>query len=270
MSSPMTGSGSTLTAAPSSLNVGAPLQTQFEAVLLTAAEVKEFLATVTSAAHQSRTWIDVGYQTYSDYLPQLRRVLKEFGWETSAYEKIIKGKKYVVLKGRPGLRKVFRGTKYSWTNPKIVQYGMGRQTGKLLKGSRVTLVILSALNVAEAIMSDDHDFIDATAQLTTDIAKTAIASIAAAALASVVIPVTAPIVVAVGASIVLGIAVGFVLDEVDASFGITKALTDWMRVHYEQGQKNIDEAKREARRSWSWCNSPQGANACMRRLFGGF
>ena len=240
-------------------------QKSMDALIVTQEELIALAQTLNSL----RTEFDIA-RNIQGQAEQMRMIFQEFGWKGSSYVKRINGKNYVVFKGYPGLRKVFDGTKYLTNNAKAVSYGLGRQLGNAMRGSFVSIIFVSALNVIETIVSEDKDFIDASAQFTTDVVKTIAAGIASAAVGALASTVAAPVILAVGASIVVGIVVALALDKVDAKFAITTSLSDWLRREYEESKLQLEKQKQQIRREWMWCNSPEGAMACMERLFGGY
>lgn len=237
-------------------------QNEMEALVLAFEELS-------ALANSLRTELDI-FRNMKDQVKQMHMIFEEFGWKGQSYVKRIDGKNYVIFKGKSGLRHVFGRTKYLSSNAKVVSYGLGRQLGNVMRGSFVSIMFVSALNVIETIVSEDKDFIDATAQFTTDVVKTIAAGVASAAVGAIASTVAAPVVLAVGASIVVGIVVALALDKVDAKFAITTNLSAWLRKEYEESKLRLEKQTKQVRREWMWCNSPEGAMACMQRLFGGY
>jgi hypothetical protein len=188
---------------------------------------------------QKRIEISLGVgQAVSHHLSELkdvfhlREVFHEFGVAGKAYTKLINGKAYVILKGRPGLRRIFKGTKYLEGNSKIVSFGVGKAgVLKSIKGGTVwSLVFVNAWDIAEFFIKRDKSLIDLGVNMVSDSAKIVLASaisgglvIGGMALASVSLPVVVPL----AAALVLGIAVGALLDKADEKWKITEAFRGW-------------------------------------------
>ena len=73
------------------------------------------------------------------------KLLREFGYQSNkVIVKTYAGKQYVVFKGYPGARKVFRGTRYLTQNPKVVRMAVGpKGIAKSVSGGFVLTVVLS-------------------------------------------------------------------------------------------------------------------------------
>lgn len=293
----MTMSGTPMTAnmTPASPKVSgstdSPPPTSLEAIIFSEEELQRFLDNTVAATKEGMFWVQTNteslaegardlYGHYSKYtdIAKLTKLLKEFGVRGKAYLKVIHGKRYIILKGAPGLRHLLRGTKYGWANAQIIKYGLGNQLGAraIFRNSVVGVVVLSAINIVETVIRDYKDFIDAAAQLSTDVVKT-VAAVVAGAAAVALLPASVPIVIGVGVSVVVGMVVGAALDAVDDNYHITKGISDWLRSSKSWLDEQVGEIKKEAkeqqrrfRQVWSWCNSPAGAHSCMTQLFGGY
>ncbi len=244
-------------------------QIEMEALILSPEELAVLFREIASATNGYRTELDLSRNLVGQ-VQQVKLVLQEFGWSGKSYVKSIGGKNYVVLKGYASKRSVLRGTKYLADNAKVVTYGIGKQSTTFVKGGLVSILFISAINVIETIVREDKDFIDGAAQFATDAVKTVAAAVAGAAAGAALSTVSAPVVLVVGTVIVVGIVAALVLDKIDAKLEITTSLTSWLRRHWEQSKNTWELQTYEFQRQLMWCNSPEGAMACMKRMFGGY
>jgi|GEM_PF-5495505 len=159
----------------------------------------------------SRAAIDL-YQT-SKNIKDLAVLYKEFGVQGKILEKVYNGKKYIILKGRPGLRTVFTGTRYLSSNTKMITHGIGSVAGqKIMSGSTVTIMFVVAADIIEFALRDTMTWKEFGVGLASNVVKALIATV-------------------VAAGIVVGISVGWVLNHLDEKYQITEAIAGWI----EQG-----------------------------------
>lgn len=205
-------------------------------------------------------------------IKQLRTLLDEFGWKGAYYEKVVNGKRYVILKGPAGLRSIFRGTRYLANHSQVMSYGIGRKAMRnaVKVNAVVSFIFVTGYNVIETVIRDDKDFIDAAAEVPVDLAKTIITGAAVAGAGAVAAAASAPVVVIVGAGIAVGIVVAIGLDYIDEKFEISASLKEWLRRELERAAQELERDMQEVRRDWQWCNSPGGIMPCLERMFGGF
>lgn len=146
------------------------------------------------------------------------------GVSAKAYVKTYGGKPHIILKGRPGLRKILTGTKYGIKNPKVITMGLGK-AGAITaakSGGILTVVLLSAYRIANYILTDQATLSQLIGTLATDVVKVGIATGASIAAASgfVAIGFTAAI-GPIAAVILVGVAVSMTLTVLDEKYGIT-------------------------------------------------
>ena len=138
------------------------------------------------------------------------------------------GKMHVIFKGRPGLRKILTGTRYGVTNAKIVSLGIGEKGVRqaVRKGGILSIILITAWNIADFVLSDKVTLGQFIGQLSTDIAKigasSAIGALAGAAAVGTAVGAFAlgPLIVAVA----VGIGVSLALDYLDNKYGWTRKL----------------------------------------------
>lgn len=158
------------------------------------------------------------------------RLISEFGISTGkVIVKKYAGKDYVIFKGLPGNRKIFKGNRYLTKNPKVVRMAVGpKGVVKAVKGGFVITVVLSVgIEVFDYIIRDNAALSELLGTVTGDLIKIGLSAIAgavgglvvgsAAVIGSVA---AAPLIAAVA----VGIATGYLLDKIDSRFGATQAL----------------------------------------------
>jgi putative flippase GtrA len=159
------------------------------------------------------------------------------------------GKKYIVFKGRAGLRQILTGTRYLANNSKVMQLGIGGQAMRAsAKGGVLISVIFSAtLNTVDWIFKDEFRWTNWIASVSTDIVKAAIASAAGYAAGMVV---SAGLVAITGASIAIfplaaailvGIGIGFALNWLDNKYGVTQAIINHLNRIEHDTKKDISD-----------------------------
>ncbi|MEL6107062.1 MAG: hypothetical protein AAFU85_13545 [Planctomycetota bacterium] len=201
---------------------------------------------------------------------EMTKILREFGWKGSYYEKVTNGRRYIIFKGNPQMREVFRGTRYLANNSKVVSFGLGSQVlrNSVKVNAVVSFIFVTSYNVIETLIRDDKDFVDAAAEVPVDLAKVIITSAATAAAGAAAAAASAPVVVVVGVGIAVGIVVAFGLDYLDAKFEISASLKSWLRRELEAARRQVERNLEPARREYNWCYS--NPVACMERMFGGY
>jgi hypothetical protein len=196
------------------------------------------------------------------------KLLSEFGLKPNKV--VIKqygGKKYVIFKGYPGARKIFRGTRYLTENPKVVRMAVGpKGVADSVKGGFVITVVLSVgIEVFDYFIRDTATLPELLGNVTGDLVKIGLSSIAAAAAglmvgsAAIVGTVAAAPLIA---AIAVGVIVGWALDKIDSKIGATAALIK----AYENLGIKLREIEYEV--GW-WYNYFERNPAEIMRLFGG-
>lgn len=159
------------------------------------------------------------------------------------------GKKYIIFKGRSGLRQILTGTRYLANNSKVMQLGIGGQAMRAsAKGGVLISVVFSAtLNTVDWIFKDEFRWSNWIASISTDIVKAAIASAAGYAAGMVV---SAGIVALTGASIavfplaaaiLVGIGIGLALNWLDNKYGVTQAIINHLNRIENDTKKDITD-----------------------------
>jgi hypothetical protein len=200
---------------------------------------------------------------------QLKKLYQDFGWTGKAYLKTINGKEYIIFKGRPGLRKVFIGTKYSPANSKVLSYGIGKAgLAKSIKGGTIfSLVFVNTWNIAEYFIKHDKTLVDLGVLIASDSVKVVIASAASGIVAGLLLAPGIPIIVPLAAGLVVGMVVGALLDKADEKWQITESLRIWANQTAGEIQAGAGKLDEELRRR---VNQISGVIDATRRSFDEF
>lgn len=178
------------------------------------------------------------------------KLLREFGFQSNkVIVKTYAGKKYVIFKGYPGVRKIFRGTRYLTQNPKVVRMAIGpKGVAKSVSGGFVVTVVLSVgIEVFDYLIRDTATLSYLLGTITGDLIKIGLSSIAAA-VAGLAVGTSAVIGTVAAAPLILAVAVGvltgFVLNKIDNKIGATAALI----AAYKKMGKDLKKIEYEAAR----------------------
>ncbi|MBL4706587.1 MAG: hypothetical protein JKY54_18810, partial [Flavobacteriales bacterium] len=173
---------------------------------------------------KGKTEVGASYYASADDLRTLSKLVGDLGGYTAkAYIKTYGGKPHIILKGRPGLRRILTGTKYGIKNPKVITMGLGKAgaVNAAKSGGILSIVLLSAYRVADYFLTDQATLSQLFGSLATDIAKVGIAvgvSIAAATVVSTAFTVAIGPIAAV---VVVGVLTSMLLSALDKRYGIT-------------------------------------------------
>lgn len=171
------------------------------------------------------------------------KLLREFGFNAQKVTvKIYQGKKYIIFKGYPGQREIFKGTRYLIQNPQVVRMAVGPKgiVSSVKSGFILSVVLSVGLEVFDYFIRDDALLSELLGTITSDLIKIGLSSIAAAvaglAVGSAAILGTvaaAPLI----AAIAVGVVTGLVLDQIDRKLGATSALIKaYQNIGLELGQ----------------------------------
>ena len=168
------------------------------------------------------------------------------GIGAQAYVKHYGGKPHIILKGRPGLRKILTGTKYGVTNPKVVRMGLGKvgAVKAARSGGVLTIILLTAFRVVDYFLTDKATLNQLIGTLATDVVKVGIAtgvSIAAATLMAGAATMLAigPLAVA----IVAGVLTSVLLENLDTQLGVTEKVIQGLDEISQKTSQLIDQTR---------------------------
>lgn len=178
--------------------------------------------------HRSRCGA-AGYKLYKkvkkyyDYA----RYFRDFGLKPGGfYVQEVAGRRYIILKGYPGLRKTLRGTRMLATNPKLVKIGLGVGSFRhMVRSGAVTVAIVGAGYALDALTAwwlADEQALDEIGRtwaptLTKEIIKSLV-SAGAGVLAGSLFAGAGIVILPLTVSIVAGIAVGAILDSLEEDY----------------------------------------------------
>ncbi len=157
-------------------------------------------------------------------------IIRDFGIQPNkVILKRYAGKDYVIFKGRPGDRKVLKGTGYLASNPKVVRFAIGPKgvANSVKGGFAITIVISTGIEVLDYVLRDNASLAHLLGTVSGDFIKIGLSAVAgliagmavgsAALLGSVA---AAPLIAAVAVGLVTGLA----LEAIDARVGATQVL----------------------------------------------
>lgn len=208
----------------------------------------------------------LGHKSTYDSAVIAAKLLRDFGIQSNkVLIKTYAGKQYVIFKGYPGARKIFRGTRYLIDNPKVVRMAVGPKGIKNIKGGFVLSVVLSVgIELFDYLIRDTATLSHLLGTITGDIIKIGVSSIAGAVAGLLVggsaivgTIAAAPLI----AAIAIGVLTGYVLNQLDSKFGATAALI----AAYEKMGIKLREIEYEAAR---WYNYFETNPSELMRLFG--
>jgi hypothetical protein len=167
------------------------------------------------------------------------------------YFKTYKGVEYVIIKGRPALRDIIKGTRYKTTHPKIVEFQIGKVGLKSAARDSFIFgaIFVTAIDITDYFMRDSATLGDLVGSVGMDIAKVAVASAAGYAIGALAVGTVigtvalGPLVVAFGAAVLVGIA----LDALDEHFELTKRLSRALDQVFDKIDKFFQEKEAEAK-----------------------
>lgn len=205
----------------------------------------DFTSTIRTTAVLAPTLLD---------LPKAQRIVQELGLFGRVKVVTKSSKQYVIFKGRPGSRSILTGTRYSASNPKVVDMAIGRMgVNKVIaSGARISILFTVPVNILTHVISDDQTKAEFLSTIATDITKAtlvaAITSIAGSATAAMTTIAAGPIIMVIAAGI--GAIIG--LDELDRRFGVTESLADELQESYDQTVGKFNRQAAEVNRRLKW------------------
>ncbi len=189
---------------------------------------------ITAEWHRVRSIARVAANVASPLLDSVTasQIMRELGYSGKVVVKNYKGKAYVIFKGMAGARKIFCGTRYLATNPKVVRMAIGpKGVLKSVKGGAVvTIVLFCAVDIADYFLRDNVTLYAMLGTLTSDLAQVGISALIGAIAGGAAMGVSilgmgaaSPLIIAVG----FGILTGLTLTYIDERTGATKGLIEF-------------------------------------------
>lgn len=162
------------------------------------------------------------------------------------------GTKFIIFRGKPGLRRHLTAPRYKLRNPKVVRMGVGKAAlGALAKGSILFTVIASPVTRGlEWLFTDKQMVLESVlAGVSTDIMKAVVASgsgyfggLLVATLSGGAMIAVAPLSVSIGVAII----VTYGLNRLDKSLGLTDQLSDFLAEHKLQWERSMKQVSRNS------------------------
>lgn len=158
------------------------------------------------------------------------KLMKDFGGLGQFREQVYEGRRYIIFKGNPRIRKVFKGTRYSAHNPRMLAFGIGRLgvEDAMKKGGILTIALLVPFRIFQYVQNDEKTFLWLSGTLGTDLLKVGIGTLITGAAAVGVVKVTGAVAAGVVATCIVGLFSSFALDEIDTQLGLTRRMVDEM------------------------------------------
>jgi hypothetical protein len=195
--------------------------------------------------------LGASYLSSADDTVTLTKLIGDLGSVgAKAYVKTYGGKPHIILKGRPGLRKILTGTKYGIKNPKIISMGLGKAAAVKIarQGGIFTVVLLTTYRIVDYFLTDEATLSQLVGTLATDIVKVGIttgASIAAAIAVGAATFAIGPLL----AVILVGVGTSILLDEIDAHFKITERVIAGLDELSNNATAYVAQAKQRTKNS---------------------
>lgn len=107
---------------------------------------------------KDKVGIGASYYASADDVVTLTKLVGDLGGiGAKVYIKNYGGKPHIILKGKPGLRKILTGTKYGIQNPKIVKMGLGKvgAVSAAKTGGILTVILLTTYRVIDYVLTDE-------------------------------------------------------------------------------------------------------------------
>lgn len=189
----------------------------------------------------------------------LNTLLADFGYVSAqAYIKVYKGVPHIILKGRPGFRKIFTAARYRLDNAKVIEMGLGKlgAIDDAEGGGILTIILLTVYRVADYFLTDNATLSQLFGSLSTDIVKVGIATgasivaatgfsaagVAMAGSSSAMLAAAGGAIVALGplvAVILVGTVTAIVLNKIDEHYHITDHVIAALDELSEKGVRGI-------------------------------
>ncbi|AVF37942.1 hypothetical protein BV494_22230 (plasmid) [Rahnella sikkimica] len=156
-----------------------------------------------------------------------------------AIEYTFKGKSYIKITGRAGLRQILKGTRYAVNHPQMLEMGIGYRGigGALVKGMKFCIFASVAWRALELIFKSDYHLADFLVDVSVDAVKTIVAGVVLGIAGGILTVIGAPVVVSIFLVIVVGIYLNKGLNELDDSLGLSVNLKEKLRLGIAEYQK---------------------------------
>ncbi|EKT1260943.1 hypothetical protein QEA29_003866 [Salmonella enterica] len=119
-------------------------------------------------------------------------------WKVRATSYIVNGTSYIKITGYAGLRRILKGTRYIFTNPQLMELGIGRKgvLGKAQKGIKLNIWFSAAFHALQFLFDSEYDFVDFFVDIPMDVAKLIVTNLVVSAVAGFLTFVGTPVILA--------------------------------------------------------------------------
>jgi hypothetical protein len=141
-----------------------------------------------------------------------------------AYMKESGGKKYIIFKGRPGLRPNLKGTRYLAENSKMRCFVIGSKDilEDAAKSTKVAIIAFVAIDIISEVNSDHPSMVGLGVQISSDALQAVVAGYAGAAAGIIATTLGAPVVISFVLIVGVGFAAGMGLTYLDRRYHLTE------------------------------------------------
>lgn len=187
----------------------------------------------------------------------LTELAKDIGWTGSIYYKSVGEQIYVILKGSPASRNIFKGTRYLNGHPDIVRFGLAKTNvlRTFRAGFKGSILLYCGVKAVEAVtMLLEHGELKTSffSSIVTDIPKLAITSAVTALATAGVVAAGVPIAIGVGVVLAVGFFTGIALDYIDRKNGITEKVNDTANKMIDDLEQHLKDPATGRRKSNDW------------------
>lgn len=170
------------------------------------------------------------------YNPAQQLVFNFKALKIKAIEYSVGGKSYIKITGYPGLRRILTGTRYTASNPQMLEMAIGRRgiAYSIVNGTRYCIYASLAWRAIELIFKSDYHLSDFLVDVSMDIAKILVSSVVIGVVAGVATLLSAPIVVSAAILVLLGIGLNAGLNILDKKLELSQSLKNNIRHEFHR------------------------------------
>ena len=193
--------------------------------------------------------VGANYYSSADTAVLVARVVGDMGAVGArVYFREYHGRLHIILRGSPGLRRIFTGTKYGVNNARVISMGLGRAGAVSVarQGGILTIILLSAYRVVDYFLTDSATLTQLIGTLATDVVKVGIATGVSIGMATAAAAFTGVATFAIGplaVVLVFGFVASVLLQIVDEHLGITNRVIAALDELSERAESHIVRTK---------------------------
>ena len=170
------------------------------------------------------------------------QLIRDFKGLGQYREQIYEGRRYIIFKGNPRVRRVFKGTRYLATNPQVLSFGVGRigVASALRKGGILTISLLVPFRIFQYVHDDEKTFLWLAGSIGSDLLKVGISGLITGAAAAVSLKIFGTVAAGMVAVAAVGLFTGLALDQLDSQLGLTSRMIDEMEATLDQAVDHME------------------------------